>query len=114
VTESGQKAALAALDDAAFIAASRAHNSAERARFVDAVAALGNHGLVAVPSEANFVLVRFTGKVTATRALDALAEAGYAVRHLSSLPDALRITIGKSEDMARVTATLRTLCGEAP
>lgn len=114
VTVSGQKAALAALGDQQFVAESRAHNSAERARLVEAVAALGNHGLSTVPSEANFVLVRFQGGVTAKTALHALAEAGYAVRHLpdEQLSDALRITIGKSEDMARVTATLRKLCGE--
>ncbi len=115
VTVSGQRAALAALGDQAFVEASRAHNLAERAAFVEAVTALGNHGLSAVPSEANFVLVQFEGEVSAEAALTAIAEAGYAVRHLPSqgLPDALRITIGKSEDMARVTATLRKLCGEA-
>lgn len=113
VTVSGQKAALAALGDAAFVKASREHNTAERARFAEAIAALGNHGLSAVPSEANFVLVRFEGDVKAVTALQAIAEAGYAVRHLPELPDALRITIGKSEDMARISATLRQLCGEA-
>jgi len=53
--------------------------------------------------------------VTATQAVEALSEAGYAVRHLPSqgLPNALRITIGKTDDMTRVIATLRTLCGEA-
>lgn len=114
VTASGQTAALAALGDQSFVAGSRKHNSAERARFVEAVAALGNHGLSTVPSEANFVLVRFDGDVKAANALDALAEAGYAVRHLpgAGLADALRITIGTREDMAKVTATLRTLCGE--
>ncbi|MEM7779285.1 MAG: histidinol-phosphate transaminase [Pseudomonadota bacterium] len=116
VTSSGQKAALAAIGDDAFVEASRSHNAAERARFVESIEALGNHGLVAVPSAANFVLVRFTGEVKALTALDALAEAGYAVRHLPSqgLPDALRITIGQSDDMERVTACLRQLCGEAP
>jgi histidinol-phosphate aminotransferase len=115
VTASGQKAAVAALGDQGFVKASREHNAAERDRFVRAVAALGNHGLVAVPSEANFVLLRFEGEVTAEAALDALAEEGYAVRHLPSqgLPDALRITIGRSEDMASVIARLRALCGEA-
>ncbi len=115
VTSSGQNAALAALGDRDFVEASRTHNAAERARFVEAITALGNHGLTAVPSEANFVLVRFEGEVKAKAALEALGEAGYAVRHLPSqgLPDALRITIGKSEDMARVTACLRQLCGEA-
>lgn len=114
VTTSGQKAALAALGDQQFVTASREHNTAERARFVEALAALGNHGLSAVPSEANFVLVEFNGEVKAETALAALADAGYAVRHLpgQGLPQALRITIGASEDMDRVTATLRALCGE--
>lgn len=115
VTVSGQRAGLAALGDQEFVAASRAHNAAERARFVEAIAALGNHGLAAVPSEANFVLVEFKGEVTAETALAAIAEAGYAVRHLPEpgLKHCLRITIGRSEDMDRVIATLRKLCGES-
>ena len=115
VSTSAHKAALAALDDQAFVAASRDHNSAERERFVEAVAALGNHGLRALPSEANFVLVLFEGDVTASTALEAIGEAGYAVRHLpgQDLPHALRITIGKREDMGRIAAVLRELCGEA-
>lgn len=115
VTVSGQRAALSALGDQDFVRASREHNSAERTRLEKAVAALGNHGLSSVPSRANFLLVRFAGEVTAWAALDALADAGYAVRHLPEpgLKDALRITIGKSEDMDRVIATLRSLCGEA-
>ncbi|TRD11014.1 histidinol-phosphate transaminase [Erythrobacter insulae] len=114
VTASGQKAALAGLEDQQFVEDSRDHNSAERARFSDAISALGNHGISAVPSEANFVLVRFDGSVTAGAALDALAKAGYAVRHLPSqgLPNALRITIGKTEDMDRVIAELQKLCGD--
>ena len=115
VSVSGQKAALAALGDQDFVAASRDHNAAERARFFEAIAALGNHGIWAGPSEANFVLVQFEGDVTAAQALDALSDAGYAVRHLPSqgLPNSLRITIGKTEDMSCVIATLRALCGEA-
>ncbi len=115
VSVSGQKAALAALGDQAFVAASREHNTRERARLSDAIAALSNHGISASPSEANFLLVHFEGDLTAAQALEALSEAGYAVRHLPSqgLPNALRITIGKTEDMTRVIATLRALCGEA-
>jgi histidinol-phosphate aminotransferase len=114
VTASGQAAARAALGDQDFVAAARAHNTAERARFVAAIAALGNHGLSATPSQANFVLVHFAGAVTARSALAALAEAGYAVRHLpeQGLPNSLRITIGKAQDMTRVIAVLRALCGE--
>ena len=115
VSASGQKAALAALGDQAFVTASREHNARERARLAGAIEALGNHGLSASPSEANFLLVHFAGAVTAAQALEALADAGYAVRHLpgQGLPRSLRITIGRSEDMTRVIATLRTLCGEA-
>lgn len=114
VTTSGQRAALAAVGDQGFVRMSREHNLQERAAFVKAIESLGNHGLSAVPSEANFVLVRFQGEVSAADALNALAAAGYAVRHLPSqgLPDALRITIGKSDDMEAVIACLRTLCGE--
>lgn len=115
VSVSGQKAALAALGDQAFVTASREHNTRERARLAEAIAMLGNHGISACPSEANFLLVHFEGAVTAAQALEALSEAGYAVRHLPSqgLPNSLRMTIGKTDDMTRVIATLRQLCGEA-
>jgi len=115
VTTGGQKAALAAVGDQDFVVASREHNTAERGKFVEVIESLGNHGLSTTSSEANFVLVHFEGEVTAKAALDALAKAGYAVRHLPSqgLPNSLRITIGKSEDMERVTACLRELCGES-
>jgi histidinol-phosphate aminotransferase len=114
VAVSGQKAALAALSDQSFVAASRAHNTRERTRLAEAIAALGNHGIWASASEANFLLVHFEGAVTAVQALEALAEAGYAVRHLPSqgLPNALRITIGTAEAVSDVIATLRQLCGE--
>ncbi|MEE4206835.1 MAG: aminotransferase class I/II-fold pyridoxal phosphate-dependent enzyme, partial [Erythrobacter sp.] len=114
VSVSGQKAALAALGDQDFVAAARVHNAVERARLAEAIAALGNHGLSASPSEANFLLVHFDGAVTATDALEALQDEGYAVRHLpgQGLPNALRITIGRTEDMTRVIACLRRLCGE--
>ena len=115
VTTTGQAAAAAAIGDAAFIARSAAHNREERARFVEAIAALGNHGLATVPSEANFVLVRFEGALTAEAALAGLAEAGYAVRHLPAqgLPDALRITIGTATQMDDVAATLKALAETA-
>lgn len=115
VSVSGQKAAVAALGDQSFVAATRIHNATERQRLADAIAMLGNHGISACPSEANFLLVHFEGAVTATQALEALSDAGYAVRHLPSqgLPNSLRITIGRTEDMTRVIATLRRLCGEA-
>ena len=111
VTLSAQSAALAALADQAFVAASREHNRAERERFAEAIAALGNHGLRAVPSEANFVLVLFEGALSAEAALEGLAARGYAVRHLpgQGLPQGLRITIGTGEQMDQVADALRQL-----
>ncbi|VVT06061.1 Histidinol-phosphate aminotransferase [Erythrobacter sp. EC-HK427] len=113
VTSSGQRAAVAALRDQDFVAASRAHNTATRARFVGRIEALGNHGLRAVPSEANFVLVEFNGAVTATAALEAIAGGGFAVRHLPELDHCLRITIGTAEQMDTIADLLDTLTGAA-
>ena len=109
VTASAQAAAKAALADQGFVRGSREHNRAERARFAEAIGALGNHGLRALPSEANFVLVLFDGALSAEAALQALAQAGYAVRHLPSqgLPQGLRVTIGTAEQMDAVAGVLR-------
>jgi histidinol-phosphate aminotransferase len=111
VTLSGQRAAVAALADQAFVDASRAHNRAERTRFTEAIGALGNHGLRVIPSETNFVLVLFEGPLSAERALHGLSERGYAVRHLpgQGLPQALRVTVGTREQMDAVAAALREM-----
>lgn len=108
VTVSGQAAALAALDDPRFVTKSARDNAAARSAFEHAIAALGNHGLRALPSKANFVLVLFEGTLTASSALSALEQGGYAVRHLpgQGLGHALRITIGTSKDMKKVAAIL--------
>ena len=115
VTASGQRAAHAALADHAFLARSREANRIERGRFAEAIEALGNHGLRAVPSKANFVLVLFEGALSAETALAAIGEAGYAVRHLpgQGLPHGLRITIGTAKQMDEIAAVLRELCGDA-
>lgn len=104
-----QDAAIAALEDAAFVAHSRDHNRRWRAWFAGEIAALGNAGLRAVPSKANFVLVLFEGRLKAQTAYEALMAAGYATRWLpgQGLPDALRITIGTEADMRAVTDVLR-------
>ena len=111
VTSSGQRAAIAAAGDRAHVEHSRAHNNAERERFVARVEALGNHGLRAVPSKANFVLVEFNGAVSARQALDAIAEAGYAVRHLPELDHCLRITLGTAEQLDEIAGVLDRLTG---
>nr|AGU11748.1 Aminotransferase class I and II [uncultured organism] len=115
VSVTAQAMAVAALEDTDFIERSRIHNRDERARFVDAIAALGNHGLRAVPSEANFVLVLFEGSLTAETAYNGLAERGYIVRWLpgQGLPQALRFTIGQASDMDAILAGLAEMAEAA-
>jgi histidinol-phosphate aminotransferase len=111
VSATGQAMALAAVDDAAFVEASRVHNQGERARFVAKLEALGNHGLRPLPTQANFVLVLFEGALSAEAAFEGLAERGYIVRWLpgQGLPQALRFTIGKAQDMDAIAAALRDM-----
>ncbi len=111
VTTAGQMAAIAALGDSGFVDASRAHNLKWRNWFEGEIASLGNNGLRAVPSKANFSLVLFEGRLTAERAYEGLMEAGYIVRWLpgQGLPHGLRITIGTEEEIRGLTAALRRL-----
>ncbi|WP_232491522.1 histidinol-phosphate transaminase [Novosphingobium kaempferiae] len=115
VSSTGQAMALAALGDPAFVEASRVHNRDERARFVEKLEALGNHGLRPLPSQANFVLILFEGALTAETAFEGLADRGYIVRWLpgQGLPQALRITIGKPHDMDAIAEALREMAESA-
>ena len=109
VANTAQAAALAALGDQGFVEQSRRHNAEIRRRFAAAIAALGNHGLRMVPSEANFVLVVFEGALSGEAAYQALTQAGYMTRWLpgQGLGHTLRITIGTAEQMDTVAAILR-------
>jgi histidinol-phosphate aminotransferase len=111
ITIAGQKAAIAALGDQAFVDKSRAHNEAWRSWLAGEVASLGNAGLRAIPSKANFLLVLFEGKLSAETAYKALMEHGYIVRWLpgQGLPNALRITIGTEEETRGLAAALRSI-----
>ena len=104
VVGAAQAAAVAALGDQDFVRRSREENAAVRRSFVERLAQLGNRGVACVPSEANFVLVTFPDQPTAEWVRDAIAAAGYAVRHLpgQGLGHALRITIGSPDDMTKV------------
>ncbi|MCK9541612.1 MAG: histidinol-phosphate transaminase [Novosphingobium sp.] len=115
VSNTGQAMALAALDDQAFVERSRLHNAAERARFVAALKAMGNHGLRPLPSQANFVLILFEGALTAEAAFNGLAERGTITRWLPNqgLPHGLRITIGTAEQMDAIARGLREMAEAA-
>ena len=109
VTTAGQQAAVAALADDDFVAAARAHNRQWRAWFAQELGSLGNHGLRAIPSQANFVLVLFEGAVTAEAMYQALMARGYIVRWLpkQGLPHGLRMTIGTEAETRGLLAAIR-------
>jgi histidinol-phosphate aminotransferase len=115
VTIAGQKAAIAALGDQGFVDQSRAHNAAWREWLGAQVASLGNAGLRAVPSKANFLLILFEGALTAETAYKALMDHGYIVRWLpgQGLPNALRITIGTEAETRGLAAALRSIVDTA-
>ena len=111
VTTAGQSAAIAAVKDQAWVDASRTHNRQWREWLADEVASLSNHGLRAVPSKANFILILFNGKLTAEAAMKGLWDEGFATRWLpgQGLPNGLRITIGTEEQVRAVAAKLRAM-----
>jgi histidinol-phosphate aminotransferase len=115
LNNTAQATTVAAVRDQAFVEKSRRHNAAERARFVVAIEALGNHGIRPVPSEANFVLVLFEGKLSGEAAYNGLAERGYITRWLpgQGLPHGLRITIGTTEQMDAIARALREMAEAA-
>ena len=115
VTAAGQSAAIAAVKDQAWVEASRGHNRQWRQWLADEVASLSNHGLRAVPSKANFLLILFNGTLTAEAAMKGLWAEGFATRWLpgQGLPNGLRITIGTEQQVRAVAAKLRAMAEAA-
>lgn len=113
VTTIGQRAAVAALASDDWVAASRDHNARWRGWLAGEVAAMGNAGLRAVPSQTNFLLILFEGAVTAEAAYHGLMERGFITRWLpgQGLPHGLRVTIGTEAETRGVAAALREIVG---
>ncbi|RJF93753.1 histidinol-phosphate transaminase [Sphingomonas cavernae] len=111
VTSAGQSAAIAALGDEDFVAHSRAHNGEWRDWFRQEIEAMGNKGLRAIPSKANFVLVTFAGALSAEAAYEGLMAEGYITRWLpgQGLSEGLRVTIGTEQETRGLMAVLRGL-----
>jgi histidinol-phosphate aminotransferase len=111
VPSAGAAGAVAALADQAWVAKCRDHNRMWRDWLAAEVAALGNTGLRAIPSAANFILITFpqTTKLNAEAANAALTVDGYLVRWLAGqgLGHTLRITIGTEAETRGVAASLR-------
>ena len=115
VTTAGQAAAVAAINDTAWVESSRTHNARWREWLAGEMAALSNHGLRVVPSKTNFLLILFEGKLTAEAAMKGLWDEGYATRWLpgQGLPNGLRITIGTKAQTRAVAAKLRAMAEAA-
>lgn len=115
VTTAGQAAAIAAIADTGWVDRSRNHNATWREWLTGEITSLSNHGLRAVPSRTNFLLILFDGALTAEAAMKGLWDEGFATRWLpgQGLPNGLRITIGTEEQTRAVAAKLRAMAEAA-
>ena len=102
------RAGIAAIQDQSFLDKSIAHNDKWLGWLIEEINQLG---LEALPSVANFLLIRFpeeAGK-TAAEADEFLASRGLILRAVKAygLPRCLRMSVGLEEDNKAVVATLR-------
>src|SRR5450830_66747 len=111
VNSLAQAAAIAALNDTAFLAQSAALNAQGYAQLIEAFDALG---LDYVPSYGNFVLVKVGEDATAGARVNlALLQQGIIVRPVANygLPQWLRISIGLPQENAAFIAALKVILG---
>lgn len=101
-----QSAAIAALEDEAFLEASLAHNERELTRLVEGLRGMG---LDVINGVGNFAVARFADAATAAAAFAFLKERGVTVRGLNAyrMPDRLRISVGTVEGNDALLAGLR-------
>jgi histidinol-phosphate aminotransferase len=108
-----QAAAIAALEDQAHIDKAVRHNEIWRRWLSDEIAALG---LTVVPSQANFILIRFPAEPARdAEAADAFLTArGLLLRRVTAygLPDCLRLTVATEEANRLVVAALAEFMGK--
>ncbi|MEM8935137.1 MAG: histidinol-phosphate transaminase [Pseudomonadota bacterium] len=112
VNNAAQAAGIAALEDRDFIQTAQVYNGRERDWLAQQI---GGLGLEFVPSEANFLLIRFpdTPGKTAAEIYDYLRERGVIVRRMDAyhLPEYLRVSIGEKEGLELFVALLREKLG---
>jgi histidinol-phosphate aminotransferase len=110
-TRAGQAAAIAALEDAPFLASSVRYVVEARAGLEGFIRSFG---LSMIPSSANFITALFDGASKPAREVEAgLSRRGVLVRGLAGygLPEALRITIGAPGDLERFRAAFEEIMG---
>ncbi len=110
VSSLAQVAGLAALTDADFVAQAEAHNARWRAWLTDELRGLG---LDVDDSFCNFVLARFAGAAEADAADRQLKSRGIIVRRMGGyhLPEALRITVGREDELRALVQALAEIRG---
>ena len=103
----------AAVRDHDFVIQHRAQNNAARAFLAEELAALG---VASDPSDANFILARFTTQAQAEACDDYLQSFGILVRRVGSygLPECLRITVPDIAGCARVLQAVRGFLEKTP
>lgn len=115
VTTAGAAGAIAALADQDWVRHCRDHNTRWRGWLADEIAKLGNAGLRAVPSAANFILITFPteGPHTAEAANAAFTAQGILTRWLpkQGLANGLRISIGTEDETRAAADALRRFVG---
>ncbi|MEO0410925.1 MAG: histidinol-phosphate transaminase [Pseudomonadota bacterium] len=106
VTTAGMAAAIASLEDDAWLARAREHNTHWRGVLF---AALEEMGLQPIPSHANFILTRFESEAQASTVNQALVDQGIFVRHLPNmgLGDCLRMGIGTQAETEALVKALK-------
>jgi histidinol-phosphate aminotransferase len=111
VPSTGQAGAIAALGDTGWVEKTRSHTIQWRQWLSGEIDAMGNAGLRAIPSAANFVLVEFPveGPVNAAAANAALLEDGIIARYLAvqAMPRCIRISVGTEAETRAAAASLR-------
>lgn len=111
VPATGQAGAIAALADEDWVEKTRTHTLTWRRWLAGEVNALGNAGLRAIPSAANFVLVEFPedGPANAAAANAALLADGIIARYLAvqAMPRCIRISVGTEAETRAAAAALR-------
>jgi len=113
VSSAAQVCGVAAVEDVAAVDAARAHNDIWRPWLARELTALG---LNLTPAVANFVLARFPGGTAqADAAWEYLRQHGILVRKVGvyHLPEYLRITVGKEDEMRAVVAALKEFLRQA-
>jgi histidinol-phosphate aminotransferase len=111
VTTTGQAAAIASLGDDAHLDMVRRETIRLREWLAGEIGQLGNAGLRAIPSAANFILIEFpeSGPVTAADCNQYLLDHGIICRYLAvqNMPRTLRVSIGTEVETRTVAAAIR-------